>query len=46
MNSLLTHVLMAGFMVWVVVKVDKDGRVNEGAYGYQFATKSHCAKYT
>ena len=32
-------------MVWIVVTVDKDGRVNEPGYDYQFATKSHCANF-
>mgnify|MGYP003113765079 CR=1 FL=1 len=45
MNNIITHILMAGFMVWIVVTVDKDGRVNEPGYDYQFATKSHCANF-
>jgi hypothetical protein len=43
MNSLLTHVLMAGFMVWIIVEIDKAGIVTKN-WSFQYATKSACDK--
>ena len=45
MNNMIAHILMAGFMVWIIVQVEKDGRVYGYLGGYQFATRPHCAKY-
>ena len=44
MHNTIIATLMAGFMVWIAIRIEHDGHVRKYAGDPQYATKADCDK--